>query len=66
MSLSQEPLEELLSGGEKPSHQSSHGEKHKDSKREAAGMDALAVIKISKVGKKSTNNPLQGSGAESI
>lgn len=70
MSISQEPLQELLGGREKPSHQSFQGEERererKESEWEVAGKDALADIKITEVGKKSTNNTLQGSGAESI
>lgn len=38
----------------------------KESEWEGAGKDALADIKITEVGKKSTNNTLQCSGAESI
>lgn len=67
MSISREPLEELLGGGgETQSSEFPRRKRKKESEWEVAGKDALADIKITEVNKESTNNTLQGSGAESM
>lgn len=67
MSISREPLGELLGGGgETQSSEFRRRKRKKESEWEVAGKDALADIKITEVDKESTNNTLQGSGTESM